>query len=184
MVSFVRSSLTAQASTTEMDGAGQAISGASTLAFPYSRTAPAQIISGTVAAQHTMSKTRVLVVDDDPTLSDLVRLFLEKTNRFEVRVENRPTLAVAAAREFRPEMILLDVDMPGKDGGEVAREMKTDSVTRGTPIVFLTSLISKDEAGQRETVRGGMRFLAKPVDPKVLVETVDRVLASQKTKAA
>jgi len=131
-----------------------------------------------------MSKHRILVVDDDPSLSELVRLFLEKTNRFEVRVENRPNLAVGAAREFQPHMILLDVDMPGKDGGEVARELKTDPATRATPVMFLTSLISKVEGGQRETVRGGMRFLAKPVDAKALVETVDRMLADRTSKAA
>ena len=47
------------------------------------------------------------------------------------------------------------------------------------PILFFTSLISATEAGGRETVRGGMRFLAKPVNPKVLVEAIDRVLAGE-----
>ena len=63
-----------------------------------------------------MNKTRILAVDDEPNLSDLVRLFLEKTKRFEVRTENRPGNVLAIAREFRPEMILLDVDMPGQIG--------------------------------------------------------------------
>ena len=124
-----------------------------------------------------MTKSRILVVDDEPNLSGLVRLFLEKTQRFEVRAENRSALALAAAREFRPEMILLDVDMPGKDGGEVAREIQADPVLRGVPIVFLTSLVSSAEAGGGETLRGGMRFLAKPVNLKLLIDTVDRVLA-------
>ena len=124
-----------------------------------------------------MTKSRILVVDDEPNLSGLVRLFLEKTQRFEVRVENRAALALSAAREFRPEMILLDVDMPGKDGGDVAREIQADPALRGVPIVFLTSLVSPAEAGGGATLRGGMRFLAKPVNIKVLIETVDRVLA-------
>ena len=124
-----------------------------------------------------MTKSRILVVDDEPNLSGLVRLFLEKTQRFEVRVENRSALALAAAREFRPDMILLDVDMPGKDGGEVSREIQADPALRGVPILFFTSLISRAEAGERETVRGGMRFLAKPVNPKILIDTVDRILA-------
>lgn len=124
-----------------------------------------------------MNKRRILVVDDEPKLSELVRMFLERTQRFDVRVENRSAHAVAAAREFRPEMILLDVDMPGKDGGQVARELKDDTTLRATPILFFTSLISHAEAGERETVRGGMRFLAKPVDPKILIDTVDRILA-------
>ena len=126
-----------------------------------------------------MTKSRILVVDDEPNLSGLVRLFLEKTKRFEVRVENRSALALSAAREFRPDMILLDVDMPGKDGGEVSKEIQADPVLRHVPILFFTSLISREEAGERETVRGGMRFLAKPINPKVLVEAVDRILAAE-----
>jgi DNA-binding response OmpR family regulator len=114
-------------------------------------------------------------VDDDPNLSGLVRLFLEKTQRF----ENRSALAFSADREFRPDMILLDVDMPGKDGGNVAREIEADSTLRGVPILFCTSLISREDAGQRDVVRGGKRFLAKPVDPKVLIATIDRILAEQ-----
>ena len=126
-----------------------------------------------------MTKSRILVVDDEPNLSGLVRLILEKTQRFEVRVENRSSLALAAAREFRPDMILLDVDMPGKDGGDVAREIEAEPALRGVPILFFTSLISREEAGAHETLRGGQRFLAKPVDPKVLIAAVDRILAGQ-----
>ena len=130
-----------------------------------------------------MNKTRILAVDDEPNLSDLVRLFLEKTKRFEVRTENRPGNVLAAAREFRPEMILLDVDMPGQDGGEVAREIERDPVLRGTPILFFTSLISSGEARQNIVMRGGMRFLAKPLNPKILVNIIDQVLA-EKTVAS
>jgi CheY-like chemotaxis protein len=125
-----------------------------------------------------MNKSRILVVDDEPNLSELVRFFLERTNRFEVRVENRSAQALAAAREFQPDLILLDVDMPGKDGGDVAADIQAQPAFRDTPIIFLTSLISRAEAGERETIRGGMRFLAKPVNPKVLVEVVDRTLAT------
>lgn len=124
-----------------------------------------------------MTKSRILVVDDEPNLSGLVRLFLEKTQRFEVRVENRSALALSAAREFRADLILLDVDMPGKDGGDVAREIQAEPALRGVPIVFLTSLVSAAESGGGETIRGGMRFLAKPVNLRLLIETLDRALA-------
>ena len=126
-----------------------------------------------------MNKTRILVVDDEPNLSDLVRLFLEKTKRFEVHTENRPGNVLAVAREFRPDMVLLDVDMPGQDGGEVARNIEADPVLRGTPILFFTSLISNAEAGERVTMRGGMRFLAKPLNPKILIGVIDQVLAEK-----
>ena len=126
-----------------------------------------------------MTKSRILVVDDEPNLSGLVRLFLEKTQRFEVRVENRSALALSSAREFRPHLILLDVDMPGKDGGDVAREIQAEPALCSVPILFLTSLVSTAEAGNSEIVRGGMRFLAKPVNPKILIDTVDRMLVGE-----
>jgi DNA-binding response OmpR family regulator len=129
--------------------------------------------------RHPMNSSRILVVDDDPSLSGLVRLFLEQTMRFEVRVENRPTLALSAAREFRPQVILLDVEMPGKNGGEVAREMESEPALSGVPILFLTSLVSHAEAGDCELVRGGKRYLAKPVSPSVLIAAVDSMLSSK-----
>jgi DNA-binding response OmpR family regulator len=130
-----------------------------------------------------MNKSRILVVDDDPNLSDLVRLFLERSKRFEVRVENRPGNVLAAALEFQPDMVLLDVDMPGQDGGEVARNIEADPMLRGTPILFFTSLISSSEAGDHVTMRGGMPFLAKPLKPKVLIEAIVRLLAEKATLA-
>ncbi len=126
-----------------------------------------------------MNKTRILAVDDEPNLSDLVRLFLEKTKRFEVRTENRAANVLASAREFRPELILLDVDMPGQDGGEIARGIEADPLLRGTPILFFTSLISPLEAGDRIVMRGGMRFLAKPLNPKVLIKIIDELMAEK-----
>lgn len=131
-----------------------------------------------------MEKTKILVVDDDPKLSRLVKLFLEKTNRYEVREENRSSQALATAREFRPEAILLDVDMPGKDGGQLQLEISADPFLRKLPVMFFTSLISPEEAGRHEVYRGGMPFLAKPVNPMALVESVERLLTSKRPVAA
>jgi CheY-like chemotaxis protein len=123
-----------------------------------------------------MEKTKILVVDDDPKLSRLVKLFLEKTKLYEVIEENRSSHAVETARSVRPAAILLDVDMPGKDGGEVARDLSKDPQLCAKPIMFFTSLISTAEAGKREVMRGGLPFLAKPVNPVALVEAVARLL--------
>lgn len=125
-----------------------------------------------------MSNPRILVIDDEPNLSRLVRLILERTERFDVLVENRSIAAMTTARAFRPDMILLDVDMPGKDGGQVAREFGADPHLCGVPIVFFTSLISRAEAGEGAVDRGGKLYLAKPVDPRVLIATLDRLLGT------
>lgn len=125
-----------------------------------------------------MNKPRILVVDDDPKLTEVVRTFLEKTQRFEVDVQTRPAQVLATARGFRPDLILLDVNMPGKGGGEVAEEIAADAALCRTPILFLTSLLSRAETRGEVTERGGMPFLAKPVNSRVLLKTINGILAA------
>ena len=74
--------------------------------------------------------------------------------------------------------------MPGKDGGEVAREFRADPAFSKVPILFLTSLVSSAEAGKREIKRGTQRFLAKPVNPEVLLTVVDRMLKETGSSAS
>jgi DNA-binding response OmpR family regulator len=125
-----------------------------------------------------MAKTRVLIVDDDVNLSRLSAMILERSGEYEVLTENDSRRAMAVARQFRPEIMLLDVDMPEKSGGEIAQEVKSDPVVRGTPILFLTGLVSKSEAGDEQVESGGMSFLAKPVLPEVLLASVRRLVAA------
>jgi DNA-binding response OmpR family regulator len=122
-----------------------------------------------------MTKTRVFIVDDDVNLSRLSAMILENSGAYEVLTEKDSRRALAVARQFRPEIMLLDVDMPHKDGGEVAREMKTDPTLCNVPVLFLTGLLSKSEAGEHEIECGGMPFLAKPVMPEVLLNCVRKL---------
>ncbi len=125
-----------------------------------------------------MSKTKVLIVDDDMATSRLLGLGLEKTGVFQVKVENMATQAFVQAREFRPDVILLDVCMPGADGGDVAFQIHDDSSLRSTPIIFLTSLVSGQEAS-KTVQRGGYEFLSKPASIGKVIESIDRHLAQQ-----
>jgi DNA-binding response OmpR family regulator len=115
-----------------------------------------------------MAKSKILVVDDDPKLSRLVATILDRVGGYDVVEENRPFSVVATARNFRPDLVLLDVDMPGKDGGTVSRELAADPVLGSVPVVFVTSLISQAESG----MHNGARYLAKPVNPQELLNTV------------
>ncbi len=123
-----------------------------------------------------MIRKRILIVDDEPHLCGLLKLRLTNTGKYEVLTEIFPSRAVNAARSFRPDMILLDVDMPGKDGGEVLRELRAEPAFADVPVLFLTSLVSGAEAGQREIERGMQKFLAKPVDPALLAGVIDRMI--------
>lgn len=130
-----------------------------------------------------MDKTRILVVDDDIGLSRLVGLALEKTRLYEVKVENRSRQALACAREFRPHLVLLDVDMPGMDGGAVAAQLRSDLSLNDLHIIFFTSLVSPKEAGQNLIERGGDLFLPKPIDTAALVRSIETVLARVPARA-
>jgi CheY-like chemotaxis protein len=91
---------------------------ADTSFFPKESTAAAYTVI--------MSKPRILIVDDDKNISKLMAILLEKTGRYQVRTENKSMAAYAVAQEFCPDLCLFDVDMPGKDGGTLARELRAD----------------------------------------------------------
>lgn len=128
-----------------------------------------------------MNKARILIVDDDVALARLVGIALEKTRIYEVRVENRSRFALAAALEFDPDLVLLDVDMPGMDGGAVAAQLRAEPSLRALPIVFFTSLLSPNEAGPNVVARGGDLFLPKPIETAALVRSIETVLAATVT---
>lgn len=119
-----------------------------------------------------MLKTRVLIVDDDPVLSRLAGAVLEGTRQYDVCINNHSERALEVARKFRPDLILLDVDMPVKSGGEVAAEIESDAALRGTPILFLTALVSRSEAGT-PVLRGRSHYLSKPAAPASLLQAVE-----------
>ena len=122
-----------------------------------------------------MTKKRILVIDNEPSSTRMVRLTLEKCAGFEVREVNDPTQALTAAGMFRPDLILCDVEMPGLNGGDVARRLRTVPGLKTVPLVFMTSLLTEGEAAG-PIYSEGARVLAKPVTMAKLVECVARML--------
>ena len=92
-----------------------------------------------------------------------MRQYLQATGVFEVMVCSESTIALARAKQFRPDVILLDIQMPVMDGTELAEKLKSDEVTQATPIVFISGLITKDETDQKAHLIGGNHFVSKPV---------------------
>jgi CheY-like chemotaxis protein len=123
-----------------------------------------------------MTKTKVLIVDDDTVASRLLALGLEKTGSYQVKVETVATRALTSAREFHPNVILLDICMPGADGGDVAFSIHSDAALRSTPVIFLTSLVSGQEASNAGVLRGGYEFLPKPASVSKVIECISRHL--------
>ena len=122
-------------------------------------------------------KKRILVVDDEVALTRMVKLNLERTGDYEVRTENKGAMAVPAARKFKPDLILLDVMMPGMTGDEVAAELKEDPLLAKIKFIFVTAIVTKSETGETGSKIGGNVFLAKPVKAQELIDTIERVLA-------
>jgi DNA-binding response OmpR family regulator len=123
-----------------------------------------------------MTKKKILVVDDEVGLTRMLKRNLEATERFVVRTENSGAAALAAAREFQPDLILLDVMMPGVDGGEVAGQIKEDKQLNQIPIVFLSAIIKKEETNPTGGKIGGSTFLAKPVKLDDLITCIENQL--------
>ena len=120
-----------------------------------------------------MCMKRILVVDDEPSVTRNLKLSLESGGGYDVFAENHAANALTAARIFRPDLILLDVIMPGMDGGDVAARLRADPLLRDTPVIFLTALVSNEETDGHEIVSGGETFLAKPLDISELKKTLE-----------
>jgi CheY-like chemotaxis protein len=108
-------------------------------------------------------KKRILVVDDESANTRLLKLFLERTNDYVVQEENNANAALSAAETFQPNLILLDVMMPGVDGGELAARFNGNAKLKSVPIVFLTAAITKQEVKAVGGMVGGRHFMAKPI---------------------
>ena len=108
-------------------------------------------------------KKRILVVDDQARDSRLLKLYLERTNDYVVREENDAHAALSAAEEFQPQLILLDVMMPGVEGGDLAACFQANAKLKAVPIVFVTAAVTREEVKAAGGRLGGFSFLAKPV---------------------
>lgn len=126
-----------------------------------------------------MNKKRILIIDDDIPLTFSMKINLEDIGDYEVRVENSSLKAVAAAREFRPDLILLDIVMPDLDGGDVSAQMKSDPMLAKVPILMVTALVSNEETGSDDVVASGDQLMvAKPIKFDKLVHAIESRLAS------
>jgi two-component system sensor histidine kinase/response regulator len=120
-------------------------------------------------------RRRILIVDSDPNTTHLVKVLLERTGRYLVLEENDATKAHQSARNFRPDLILLDIVMPETDGGEIAARVEADPELQDTPIVFLTALVTRAEAKSGLSLQGHS-FLAKPVSIPELINAIEQHL--------
>ena len=121
-----------------------------------------------------MAKKRILLVDDEKSFTNLLKLNLEETGNYEVRVENWPEDALGAAQQFKPDLVLLDIIMPRIPGGNVAAQIKEDAGLKDTPIVFLTAAVRKQQVDDNEGIICDFPCLAKPVTLELVIEAIEK----------
>ena len=118
----------------------------------------------------------VLIVDDSPTEVHVLQQFLEK-NGFETAAAENGADGIEKALELKPDLVLMDVVMPGKNGFQATRELSKHPETAGIPVVMVTT---KDQETDRiwGMRQGAADYLTKPVNESTLVEKVRAVLGA------
>lgn len=119
---------------------------------------------------------KILVVDDESEITEIIKAFLDNAG-YKVTVENNPEKAVKTALGLKPDLILLDIMMPGIDGYSICNRIKEDPTMGNIPVIFLTGKDSKDDQGRSFQVGGDM-FIKKPFSCERLLEIVNIVLLS------
>lgn len=119
---------------------------------------------------------KILVIDDEPEITEIVEAFLTEAG-YRVMVENNPHNSFDAAASFKPDIILLDIMMPGADGYDICAKFKNNPQFSNTPIIFLTGKDRNDDMG-RSFKAGGDMFIKKPFSCERLLEIVNIVLMS------
>ena len=124
----------------------------------------------------------ILIVDDTPANLNVLSAILGKRG-YRVRPAINGTLALKAAQKAAPDLMLLDVQMPGLDGYEVCRQLKADAQTRAIPVIFISAL--DDVLDKVEAVQvGGVDYITKPFQIEEVLARVENQLALHQQREA
>lgn len=119
---------------------------------------------------------QILIVDDSPTDAHILKAMLEK-NGFEIETAENGVEGIERAKELKPDLILMDVVMPGLNGFQATRQLTKNAETADIPVIIVTT---KDQETDRVwgLRQGAKDFLTKPVTEKVLMEKINAILAA------
>lgn len=123
-----------------------------------------------------MDAKKILIIDDEENFAAMVKMNLEEVGGYNVLTESKGLRAVSTVRQFKPDMIFLDIIMPDLSGVDIFAELKQDPVLSKIPVVFLTAIVSDKEVENKRGLIGGRPFLAKPVTTEKLIECIHLTL--------
>jgi len=118
---------------------------------------------------------KVLLIDDEEFFCRALKKNLELKDEFQVLTATRGDEGIRLAKAERPDVILLDIMMPGMSGTEVTDELLADPVTRSIPIIYVTAIINEDDIKKGAGISSGKALIAKPVKIDELVKKINAV---------
>lgn len=113
---------------------------------------------------------KILYVEDDLSIQLITKLALEEVGKLEVRVCSSGQEAIVAAPQFIPDLLLLDVMMPGLDGPSTLQELRKVEATALSPAIFMTAKVQQQEIAKLQQLPGVIAVMTKPFDPMTLAE--------------
>ena len=119
---------------------------------------------------------KILIVDNEPELTDILKVALEGMGSFLVQTENDPSHALSTAKKFAPDLIIMDIKMPELDGADVVIQLKDEPTLSETPIVFLTGTVTTPVIVTHGKKSGGLRFLPKTMRFEAMVACLQGIL--------
>lgn len=117
----------------------------------------------------------ILIVEDHPTMREAMRMVLEHEG-FVIREAGDGAAALAMCRDEPPDLVFLDLNIPGTSGAVVLERLKTDPRTAGVRVIVVTA--TGEEAREHALSLGADEYFTKPFSPIALLQTVDRVLSA------
>ena len=131
---------------------------------------------------NTPNKKKVLVVDDDPDLVDLIVAVLESDRRFETRVATNGFEAGMMVKEYKPDIIVLDVMLPDINGKEVCIRVRNDDSLENVKIICISGMVERNKIKELKEA-GADAFLQKPFETDKLVEHMCQLLGTESIAA-
>jgi len=126
----------------------------------------------------TQELTRILYVEDDPDIQAIAMMVLETISGFTLKACSCGSEALESAVNFNPDLVLLDVMMPGMDGPETLKGLRTFPELAKTPVVFMTAKVQPQEVEGYLNL-GAVGVIAKPFDPMTLAQQLRDIWAKQ-----
>ena len=123
----------------------------------------------------TLGNAKILIVEDHPTMREAMRLVLEGEG-FDIDEAADGQAALDRVRADPPDLVFLDMNIPGSSGAEVLMQIKADPATDGVKVIIVTA--DGEEGRERAIGMGADEYFTKPFSPITLLQTVERVLSS------